>query len=302
MVEQPSYTRAHSAYRADGAVLVGVPQEADGIVLEELDSTLVILRAAGRRVKCVDTVPNFQHPPGLLVSASKRQALLAWANRHNVLIVEDDPYCELYFADGAGVSDRRPIAADDTEGRVIYLSSFSKTLAPGFRVAWIHAAPALIGKLEVAKQAADLCNGSFGQQVVNETCRRGVLSRQLPRLRAHYQSQRDVLARALSETLGDALTWTLPHGGFFLWARLRGPVDGDALLPHAIARGVVYVAGSAFFVSGQERQFIRLSFSSPSPDRIQEGARRLRLALSDALAARSTSGPVPSVHPRQPSR
>ena len=283
--ELPSYTGAISAFRGVGAELIGVRQEADGCDLDALDATVVRLRAEGRCVKFFYTVPNFQNPTGLLVGLEKRRRLLEWAERRDLLIVEDDPYRDLYFPDVSSESETRAIATDDRGGRVIYLSSFSKTLAPGFRVAWLSAAPALVARMELAKQASDLCTGAFAQQMVNQACRSGVLERRLPLLRAHYTRKRDVMVEALTTTLGDALSWDLPRGGFFLWARLREPLDGDTLLPLAIARSVIYVAGSAFFVTGHERQFIRLSFSSPSPERIHEGARRLGEAIRDARRA-----------------
>lgn len=282
LVELPSYTGAIAAFRSVGAELVGVEQDADGLNLDALDRTLLRLRGEGRTVKALYVVPNFQNPTGLLVGLEKRTQLLAWAARHDLLIVEDDPYRDLYFEDVTRERDTRAIAADDDEGRVVYLSSFSKTLAPGFRVAWLHAAPALLAKFEIAKQASDLCTGAFGQQIVDQAIRRGVLAAQLPRLRAHYQAQRDVMVDALTAAFGPALVWKQPRGGFFLWATLTGAVDGDALLPFAQARGVIYVAGSAFFVSGDERRCIRLSFSSPTPERIRAGVTRLAEAVTDA--------------------
>ena len=290
LVELPSYTGAITAFRNVGAELVGVAQDVDGLNLEALESTLQGLRAEGRTVKCLYVVPNFQNPTGLLVGLEKRTQLLEWAGRHDLLIVEDDPYRDLYFEDLTRESETRAIAADDQDGRVIYLSSFSKTLAPGLRVAWIHAAPALMAKFEMAKQASDLCNGGLAQQMVDQAIRRGVLTAQLPRLRAHYASQRDVMVEALTAAFGTSLTWSQPRGGFFLWASLADPLDGDALLPLAQARGVIYVAGSAFFVSGNERRFIRLSFSSPTPARIRDGVARLALAVTDAEAAMAASG------------
>ena len=137
-----------------------------------------------------------------------------------MLIVEDDPYRELYFEDSATEADVRPIKADDANGRVIYLSSFSKTLAPGFRVAWIAAPPALAAKFEMAKQAEDLLTGSLDQRLIYEACRRGVLERQLPMLRAHYAHKRDVMEQALRRELGSGVSWPKPKGGFFLWVTL----------------------------------------------------------------------------------
>lgn len=289
LVELPSYTGAITAFRNVGVDLVGVAQDADGLNMDALESTITRLRAAGRTVKCLYVVPNFQNPTGLLVGLEKRTALLEWAERHDLLIIEDDPYRDLYFEDVTREAETRAIAADDRHGRVIYLSSFSKTLAPGLRMAWMHAAPALMAKFEMAKQASDLCNGGLAQQIVDQAIRRGVLAAQLPRLRAHYQSQRDVMVDALHAAFGSSLSWSQPRGGFFLWAALADPLDGDTLLPLAQARGVIYVAGSAFFVSGDERRFIRLSFSSPTPERIREGVARLALAVTDAAAAVAAS-------------
>ena len=279
LVELPSYTGAITAFRGFGAELVGVKQDADGINLEDLDRTLARVRAAGKRVKCLYLVPNFQNPTGLLLSLDKRRALAAWAEREDVLIIEDDPYRDLYFTDVTQESDTRPLAADETNGRVIYLSSFSKTLAPGFRTAWLIAPPAIAQKIELAKAAIDLCTSGFDQQMVNEACERGVLEAQAPKLRALYQRKRDVMVDALNAAVGDDLTWAEPRGGFFLWAALPPGQHADRLLERATARGVIYVTGSAFFVDDTGHEFIRLSFSSPSEERIKEGVRRLGEAM-----------------------
>jgi 2-aminoadipate transaminase len=285
LVDLPSYTGAITAFNNVQAEMVGVPQEADGIDLAALDETLLQLRARGRRARVLYVVPNFQNPTGLLISRAKRTALLEWAERRDVLLVEDDPYRDLYFEDSATEADVRPIRADDKTGRVIYLSSFSKTLAPGFRVAWIDAPAPLAAKFELAKQAADLCTGELDQRIVYEACRRGVLDRQLPVLRAHYQHKRDVMVAALRHELGNELTWPDPRGGFFLWATLPEGLDADAMVPRAVDHGVVYVAGDAFFVNGDGRRQIRLSFSAPTPERITEGVRRLACVIQEARQA-----------------
>jgi DNA-binding transcriptional MocR family regulator len=185
-------------------------------------------------------------------------------------------------------ADTRPLAADDADGRVVYLSSFSKTLAPGFRVAWIAAPEPLAARIELAKQAEDLCTGVFDQRIVYESCRRGVLAAQAPKLRAHYQHKRDVMVGALKAVLPGTFEWAMPRGGFFLWARLTPPADSNALLTHAQARGVIYVPGRAFFIDGTGAEFMRLSFSSPPPERIEEGVRRLALAVQDAVTSSRT--------------
>ena len=285
LVELPTYTGAITAFRNVQASMVGVRQAADGVDLDALDETYQRLVADGRRVRVLYVVPNFQNPTGLLIGLDKRRLLLEWADRRNVLIVEDDPYRELYFEDSAAEADVRPIRADDTAGRVVYLSSFSKTLAPGYRVAWIDAPAPLAAKLEIAKQAEDLCTGALDQRVVYEACRRGVLQRQLPLLRRHYQEKRDVMVDALRQEFAEVVTWPAPRGGFFLWATLPEPIDSDAMIARAVENGVIYVAGEAFFVQPGGRNIIRLAFSAPSHEKIREGVARLARTVREELAA-----------------
>ncbi len=284
LLELPAYTGAITAFRNVQAELVGVKQQADGIDLDNLDTVLKRLRAAGRRARFLYLVPNFQNPTGLMLAPEKRRRLLEWAAREDMLIVEDDPYREIYFDDVAGPQALRPIKADDAEGRVIYLSSFSKTLAPGFRVAWMVAPAPLAARLEIAKQAADLCTGGLDQRIVYEAWRRGILDRQIPILRSHYRTKRDVMVQALTSELGGSISWPDPHGGFFLWVALPEHVDADVLLQRCVQHGVIYVAGAAFYVDGTGKNKLRLSFSAPTVERIREGVARLAAAIREELA------------------
>jgi 2-aminoadipate transaminase len=279
LVELPTYTGAITAFRNVQAEMIGVRQLPDGIDLDDLDAVYERLTSAGRRVRVLYVVPNFQNPTGLLIGLRKRQYLLEWAARRDMLVIEDDPYGDLYFEDSASEEDVRPIRADDREGRVVYLSTFSKTLAPGYRVAWIDAPAPLAAKLEMAKQAEDLLTGSLDQRIIYEACRRGVLQRQLPLLRRHYQHKRDVMVESLRGTLGSEMSWPAARGGFFLWATLPDGLDADRMMTRALDHGVVYVAGEAFFVNGGGRNLVRLSFSAPAPDRIREGVARLARAI-----------------------
>jgi len=288
LVELPTYVGALTAFRNVQAAMVGVPQEEDGIELAALDRTLERLRSEGRRVKFLYVVPNFQNPTGLLIGLEKRRRLLEWAERRDVLIVEDDPYRELYFEDSASEADVRPIKADDRDGRVIYLSSFSKTLAPGYRVAWISAPPPLAAKIEMAKQAEDLLTGSLDQRMIFEACRRGVLERQLPILRDHYARKRDVMEQALRDEMGDMVTWPKPKGGFFLWLTLPRTIDAERMITRAIEHGVIYVAGESFYVNGEGKNTLRLSFSAPTHERIEAGVSRLARALRAEAEAAAT--------------
>jgi 2-aminoadipate transaminase len=290
LVELPTYTGAIAAFRNAQATLVGVRQEEDGIEIAHLDEVYLQQVAGGRRVKFLYVVPNFQNPTGLLIGLDKRRRLLEWAEGRDVLIVEDDPYGDLYFEDSARPEDTRPIKADDDEGRVVYLSSFSKTLAPAFRVAWIAAPAALVSKFDTAKQSADLCTSNLDQRIAYEACRRGVLERQWPRLRRHYQDKRSVMTTALSRALGDLVSWPHPRGGFFLWASLPLEIDTERMLARATKQRIIYVAGRAFFVDGGGAHLMRLSFSLPTAERIEEGVKRLATVIRAELAATPTAG------------
>ena len=279
LVEIPTYTGAIAAFRNAQCRLVGVKQDADGINVEELDATCQRERAAGARVNLLYLVPNFQNPAGILLSLDKRARLLEWAERRNVLIIEDDPYGDLYFDDVANAGETRPLKADDRNGRVVYLSTFSKTLAPGFRVAWVAAPAPLVERFDTAKQSMDLMCGILDQRVVHQSIVRGVLARQAEPLRRLYRQRRDVMEQTLRQQFGDELTWIQPKGGFFLWARLPEGHQCEALLAKAIELGVIFVIGSAFCVDGSGQDRVRLSFSWPSPERIREGARRLAGAM-----------------------
>jgi 2-aminoadipate transaminase len=284
LVELPAYTGAIAAFKNNQASLVGVNQDEDGINLEHLDEVIERERAGGRTVKLLYLVPNFQNPTGLLLKLAKRQRLVEWAEKRDVLIVEDDPYGVLYFDDVATEAETRPIRADDERGRVIYLSTFSKTLAPGFRVGWMVAPPALIERFDTAKQSTDLTSGVLDQRIVLEAVRRGVPERIAPRLRDIYRRKREVMEQALRAELGDRLTWLPPKGGFFLWATLPEGQDDASVLERALAQRLVFVTGSAFYVNGTGHDKIRLSFSAPTPERIVEGVRRLSAVLQPALA------------------
>ena len=281
LVELPTFTGGIAAFRNAQAHLVGVPQDAQGIDLDALEAAWQRERNGGRTIKLLYVIPNFQNPTGTLLALSRRRELIEWASRRDVLIVEDDPYGSLYFEDSATAAETRPLRADDPEGRVLYLSTFSKTLAPGFRVGWMQGPPSLIDRFETAKQSTDLTSGILDQHVVYEAVKRGVVHTLAPKLRALYARKRDVMEQALHAQLGKRLTWSSPGGGFFVWATLPSGCLDTALLERALAHGLVFVVGSAFFVDGSGHDKIRLSFSAPSIERIGEGVNRLAAAFED---------------------
>jgi 2-aminoadipate transaminase len=280
LVELPTFTGAIAAFRNAQADVVGVRQQDDGIDLEDLDRVWQRERAAGKVVKLLYLVPNFQNPTGVLMSLEKRRAVVEWAGRRDVLIVEDDPYGSLYFEDVGSEAATRPMRADDPAGRVLYLSTFSKTLAPGLRVGWMVAPPALGERFDIAKQGADLTSGILDQRLACAALQRGVVDRLAPKLRALYQEKRTVMETAIRAALGTRLTWPAPKGGFFLWATLPGGYTDLELFDRCLAHGLIFVIGSAFYVDGTGHDKIRLSFSAPGPERIREGVKRLAKAMA----------------------
>ena len=279
IVELPTYSGAIAAFHNLQAALVGVPQDAEGIEIAGLDRAASDLAKQGRPAKFVYVTPNFQNPAGLLMSARRRRELLDAAARHNLLILEDDPYGSIYFEDVTTFADTRPMKADDVDGRVIYLGSFSKILVPGLRVAWMVAPTAIAQKVELCKQAADISSGVFDQRIVNGALAGGVIDRIAPGLRLHYQAKRTVMEQALHAQLNDRVKWTSPRGGFFLWIELPEGVDDNGLFERAIKEKVSFVPGSAFFVNGKGHRFARLSFSGISHEQIEQGVGRLAAAL-----------------------
>ncbi|MCA1586989.1 MAG: PLP-dependent aminotransferase family protein, partial [Acidobacteria bacterium] len=223
--------------------------------------------------------PNFQNPTGLLMSRTRRLELLEAAASHNLLILEDDPYGSLYFEDVTDADETTPIKADDEEGRVVYLGTLSKTLVPGLRVGWMVAPVAIAERVELAKQAADLCSGIFDQRIAHLALERGVVDTLGPKLRALYAGKRNAMEGALRDRLSGRVRWQQPRGGFFIWVELLGGVDDRALFARAVAQKVSFIVGSAFFVNGEGHQFVRLSFSAPTPERIVEGVGRLAAAF-----------------------
>jgi DNA-binding transcriptional MocR family regulator len=286
IVELPTYTGAIAAFHNLQSTLAGVSQDAEGLSIAHLDETVAALARAGRRPRFVYVTPNFQNPTGALMSARRRQELLDAADRHDLLILEDDPYGSLYF-DEASRAETRPMRADDRSGRVVYLGSISKTLVPGLRVAWMVAPAPIAARVELAKQAVDLCSGVFDQRIVHAAIERGIVRELAPALRQHYRDKRDVMETTLREVLGDRIRWTQPRGGFFLWADFGDGVDDTRLFEDAIAERVSFVVGSAFFVDGGGHRFGRLSYSAPTHDGLREGVARLARALDRTLTADS---------------
>jgi 2-aminoadipate transaminase len=247
-----------------------------------------MLQALAEHPKFMYLLPNFQNPTGTTLPLERRQAVVETARRKGIPIVEDDPYGQLRY-EGAHLPPIFELDQDAQSGRqsdslergnVIYLSTFSKTLAPGLRLGWIIAPAEVIAKLVQLKQAADLHTSTFVQQLAFETARSGFMDEHIQMLRVAYRRRRDAMLAALKAAMPPEASWTHPAGGLFIWLRLPEGMDCETVLSRALQLDVAFVPGTAFFAERSEgRRFCRLNFSNMPPDQIREGIQRLAGAL-----------------------
>jgi 2-aminoadipate transaminase len=285
LAEAPSYVGALGTFASYQADVVHVPLDDEGLIPEALRETLARLRRAGRRVKFLYTVPTFQNPAGVTLTTQRRREVLEICAMYDVLIIEDNPYGLLGF-DGRPM---RALRADDAE-RVIYLGSFSKTIASGLRVGWALAPHAVRAKLVLAAESAILSHSNFCQLAVREYLTTQPWRAQIKSFQELYRERRDAMIDALDAVMPDGCTWTRPNGGFFVWLTLPEGLDAKAMAPRAIASRVAYVPGTGFFSDGTGHRHMRLSYCFPEPARIQEGVRRLASVVEQEIELRDTFG------------
>jgi len=268
LVELPSYIGGIIALHNAQAEMVGVRQDDGGIDLNDLRDKIETVVRSRRRVKCIYTITNFQNPSGVTLAAERRERLVEVADEYDLLIIEDDPYFDIHFAHGD--TRPRPLAAL-MPSRVIYLSSFSKVLAPGLRTAFVCAPEPLSAKIECAKEGADLSSSVLDQVIVTEAIRAGLIDRRLPEIRSFYEVRCRAMLDALERHAPEGSRWTKPLGGFFVLMEVAGAFDATESLPRAIERGVAYVPGQPFFVDGSGANTLRLAFSKETPERLAKG-------------------------------
>jgi 2-aminoadipate transaminase len=266
VVEAPTYLGAIMAFRGYEADLHGVPMDDDGMRVDQLADML----AGGLRPKILYTIPDFQNPTGLSLSAERREALIALARRYGFLILEDTAYRELPF--GREVPPSLWSAAPDV---VLQAGTFSKIFSPGFRLGWAAGPPAVISRLIVAKQNSDQCSGALGQRLLEEYGRSGEMDAQIERSRALYARRAKLVGAALAAHMPEGTTWTTPRGGFYYWVTAPAGTDTVALAQVARARKVAYVPGAPFYPGQDGHAQIRLAYSRVADDLIDEGIRRI---------------------------
>ncbi len=285
LVEAPSYVGALGVFQSYQVDVQHVTMDAEGLVPEALREALSRNKAAGRTVKMIYTIPNYHNPAGISQTQSRREEILAVAKSAGVLILEDDPYGLLGF-DGVVP---QAIRAMDQDG-VVYLGSFSKTVAGGLRVGWAVAPHGVREKIVLAAEAATLCPSNFAQLTVSEYLRTQPWMDQVKAFREIYQERRDALLSAMGQLFPSGTTWTVPTGGFYSWVTLPDGMDATAMLPRAVSALVAYVPGTGFYVDGQGRDSMRLSYCYPTPERITEGVRRLAGVMEAEMDLINTFG------------
>lgn len=276
----PSYLGGLTAFTIYGARLEGIPLDNEGMIPGLLEERIVTLRREGRVVKFIYVIPDFQNPTGVTTGRRRRMEIISIAERYDLLIVEDSPYREVRFSGQA-----EPLmSALDTSGRVMTLHTFSKILAPGFRLGWVTGHPDIIDKIVTAKQSADICTPTFIQKIAARYMEKGLLEKNLARTVALYRERRDLMLRCFREQLPGGITWTEPEGGLFLFVTLPVGMDSSKLLERALAKNVAFVTGTVFYCNNQGQNTMRLNFSFSDNEEICTGVKRLAEAVREEMA------------------
>ncbi len=285
LTEAPTYVGAIQSWSAYQASFASVPLDDDGMMVDLLEEKIIETHP-----KFMYVLPNFHNPGGVTLSPERRERLVSLARQYGVPVIEDDPYGELRF-EGEHIP---PIVVIDAtrnadrlegyfKGDVIYMSTFSKTLAPGLRLGWIVAPIQVVKKLVQAKQGADLHSSTYSQVVAYEVVADGFLDEHVEEIRAMYRQRRDAMLAAMEQHFPEDVTWTRPQGGLFLWVKLPEGIDSLELMEKAIEQKVAFVPGTAFYADGRGHDALRLTFSYCPTDMLEEGIRRLGKAITGKM-------------------
>ncbi len=272
----PSYLGGISSFNVYGAEMHGIRFDENGMRPDEMEKTLRDLRDSNKKVKFIYTIPDFQNPAGITMPESRRTEILQLASEYDVLVVEDSPYRDIRFEGKA----MKLIYELDNDGRVITLFTFSKILAPGFRIAWLIASPEIINKFIMAKQSADICSPVLVQKIIAEYMKRGLLEKNLINTIRLYKARRDHMLEAFKKYMPEGVKWTRPEGGLFLFLTLPEEIDADEVFEKAVENNVAFVKGSVFYCNDCGKNTMRINFSYCDKDEITRGVRRLSDVIS----------------------
>ena len=273
IVEAPTFLATIQCFRLYGADLVGAPIDADGVKVDVLEQLIV-----EHKPKLIYLIPNFGNPSGAMLSLERRKRILALAVQHTVLVIEDDPYGELYFKEEPPPSMLS--LSDDIPGSrdwLAYCGSLSKVMSPGLRVGWLIAHPSLLQNAVMCKQFADAHTSNLAQATAYEYLKMNRMAGALAKVRPAYAERAQALCANLKKVMGDGITFSAPQGGMFVWARLTAPgADAREFAKQAIERGVAFIPGTPFFAVNPDHATLRFSFATSSVEKIAEGVARLK--------------------------
>jgi 2-aminoadipate transaminase len=284
LVEAPSYVGALGTFRQYEAAVVHVETDGDGLVPESLRAAIKSLRATGRKIKFLYLIPNYQNPTGVCLPADRRTEILTICREAEIFVLEDNPYGLLGFDKPSPNAMR----AEDSEN-VIYLGSFSKTIASGLRVGWALVPQSLKDKMVIAYESSILCPSNFTQLTISSYLADQPWRDQIASFCELYKVRRDAMLESLEEHFPAEATWTKPGGGFYVWVNLPPEIDTKALMPKAIVAKVAYVPGNAFYADGLGSWAMRLSYCHPTPERIREGVKALGGVIKQEMQRRGTA-------------
>jgi len=280
IIEAPTFMGYLDSIKNWGFNLVEVPIDNDGIRTDILRDTLVRLKRDGVRPKMLYVMSNYHNPAGIMISQERRMELPDIAEEFNFFIAEDDAYSELLYDKE---SDQTPIKAYDTTGNVFYLGSFSKLVAPGFRVGWAVVPADLAATWNICRPMLDVGSPSINQEIIAALHKDGWLDGHIVDLIGNYRIRRDAMISAIEEYMPDGCTWTPAHGGFYVWVTTPEGIDNDKLLETAIRNGITYFTGKFFYLDHRNHGHFRLCFSWPNVDVIREGVKRIAAAVKEEL-------------------
>ncbi len=275
LCESPSYLGAINAFKAYECNFLSIETDAEGMVLESLENAL----KNESHVKMIYVIPDFQNPSGRTWSLARREGLIALANKYKVIVLEDNPYGELRYEGQALPS----IKSMDTEGRVVYLGTFSKTFCPGLRIGWVAAEEPLISKYVMVKQGADLQTNSMSQRELSLFIERYNFDGHIEKLVDLYRGRRDLMVKAIQKHFPEAVKYDIPEGGLFIWVTVPESINTKTLMIEAVQNRVAYVPGDSFFPEGNIFNTMRLNFSNMAEPQIEEGISRLGALLNKAI-------------------
>ena len=284
LVEAPSYVGALGTFRQYQASVVHVEMDNDGLVPDSLRAAIKSLRTTGRKIKFLYLIPNYQNPTGVCLPADRRTEILRICRAEEIFVVEDNPYGLLGFDKPSPNAMR----AEDSEN-VIYLGSFSKTIAPGLRVGWALVPQSLKDKLVISSESSILCPSNFTQLTISSYLADQPWRDQIASFCELYKVRRDAMLESLEQHFPAEAKWTKPGGGFYVWVNLPAEIDTKALMPKAIVAKVAYVPGSAFYADGLGSWSMRLSYCHPTPERIRDGVKALGGVIKQEMSRRGTA-------------